>query len=279
MALVVNTNIASLIAQGNVSKANNAFTTSVERLSSGLRINKASDDVAGLSISEKLKAQTRSIYQAVRNGNEAVNMLQVADGAMREIGNVLGRMRELAESAANGTLGATERNALDSEYQQLKSEIDRISIVTEYNGQKLIDGTISTAALNFQIGFQNTSNDRISITVNSAGASALQLSETNAISITAATEAQSALTQIDSAITIVASLRGDIGARQSRLNTAISNLGTTVINYEAAVSSITVADFAVETANFTKNQIIAQAAVSVLAQANVLPQQALALLG
>ncbi|MCK5235991.1 MAG: flagellin FliC, partial [Deltaproteobacteria bacterium] len=167
----------------------------------------------------------------------------------------------------------------DSEYQQLKSEIDRISIVTEYNGQKLIDGTISTAALNFQIGFQNTSNDRISITVNSAGASALQLSETNAISITAATEAQSALTQIDSAITIVASLRGDIGARQSRLNTAISNLGTTVINYEAAVSSITDADFAVETANFTKNQIIAQAAVSVLAQANVLPQQALALLG
>lgn len=279
MALVVNTNISSLIAQNNVTKANNAFSTSVERLSSGLRINKASDDVAGLSISEKLKAQTRSIYQAVRNGNEAINLLQVTDGALREIGNILGRMRELGESASNGTLGATERNALDSEYQELKSEIDRISVVTEYNGQKLIDGTISASSLSFQVGFQNTSNDRISITVNSAGASALQLSETNAISITAATEAQSSLTNIDSAIQIVASLRGDVGAKQSRLNTAISNLGTTAVNYEAAVSSITDADFAVETAAFTKNQIIAQAAISVLAQANVLPQQALSLLG
>ncbi len=278
MALVVNTNISSIIARNNVTKATNAFRQSVERLSSGLRINKASDDAAGLSISEKLKAQTRSIYQAVRNANEGVNLLQVADGALREIGNILQRMRELAEEAANGSLGQSERNSLDTEYQQLKSEIDRIASVTEYNGQKLINGAISTSGLDFQIGFQNTSNDRVTITLNSAGASALQLNESGAISITAASEAQSALTMIDSAISIVASQRGTVGAKQSRLSSAISNLDTTAENYESAVSNITDADFAYETSVFTKNQIIAQAAVSVLAQANVLPQQALTLL-
>ncbi len=278
MALIVNSNISSLIAQKNVTKASNAFRRSVERLSSGLRINRASDDAAGLAISEKLKAQTRSIYQAVRNANEGVNMLQVADGALSEIGNILQRMRELAEEAANGALGSAERTSIDSEYQQLKSEVDRISNVTEYNGQKLINGAISSSGLSFQIGFQNTSNDRISVTINKADASTLALNTANAGAVSTAALAQSALQVVDSAISLLTTQRGNIGAKQSRLDSAISNLSTTAVNYESAVSNITDADFAIETATFTKNQIIAQAAVSVLAQANMLPQQALTLL-
>ncbi len=277
MPLVVNTNIAALIAQRNVTKANDAFSRSVERLSSGLRINRALDDAAGLAISEKLKAHTRSIYQAVRNAQEGVNLLNVADGALREIGNILQRMRELAEQAANGSLGDTERQALDAEYQQLKSEIDRISSVTEYNGTKLINGNISTG-VSFQIGFQNTSNDRITVSITSITASTLQLNNSGGAAISNVSMAQSALQLVDSAITIIASKRGTIGANQSRLLTAIANLNTTAQNYESAISSITDADFAYETSVFTRNQIIAQAAVAVLAQANVLPQQALTLL-
>lgn len=277
MALVVNTNISSLIAQRNLTKVTDAFRKSVERLSSGLRINRALDDPAGLAISEKLKAHARSIYQAIRNANEGMNMLQVADGALSEIGNILQRMRELAEQAANGSLGDTERQALDAEYQQLKAEIDRISSVTEYNGTKLINGEIS-AGKSFQVGFRNTTNDRITISIASITASTLQLNNAGGEAISNVSMAQSALTLIDSAITIITSKRGTIGANQSRLLTAIGNLNTTATNYESAISSITDADFAKETSIFTRNQIIAQAAAAVLAQANILPQQALTLL-
>ncbi|MBI5682832.1 MAG: flagellin FliC [Deltaproteobacteria bacterium] len=281
MALSVNTNISSLIAQRNVSQANDEYSSSVRRLSSGLRISRASDDAAGLAVSEKLKSHSRSIYQAVRNANEGVNLMQVADGALKETGNVLQRMRELSEQASNGSLGTNERNALNSEFQQLMSEIDRISDVTEYNGQKLIDGSISASAnaLSFQIGFQNvTANDRISLTISNADASALTIHGGTFSAINSVSAAQSMLTQVDSAIALVATWRGDIGAKQSRISIAISNLTSTAENYDAAVGSITDADFASETAKFTRNQIITQAATSVLAQANVLPQQVLTLL-
>ncbi len=281
MGLVVNTNISALIAQRNVNKANNKLSMSVERLSSGLRINRAMDDAAGLAISEKLKAHTRSIYAAIRNGNEGINMLQVADGSLKEIGDILQRMRELAEQAANSTLGTSERNSLDAEYQQLKNEIDRISDATEYNGQKLIDGSISASAnaLSFQIGFQNVAaNDRVSLSIADAASSTLTINTGNVAAISTAALAQSSLTQVDSAISLIATRRGDIGAVQSRMSSAISNLSATAVNYESAISSITDVDFAFETAQFTKNQILSQAAVSVLAQANIFPQQALALL-
>lgn len=278
MALSVNTNISSLIAQRNVTRANEEYTNSVRRLSSGLRINRAMDDAAGLAISEKLKSNSRSVYQAVRNSNEAVNLIQIADGALKEIGNVLQRMRELSEEASNAALGTSERNALDAEFQQLKSEIDRISDVTEYNGQKLVDGTISSSGLSFQIGFQNTANDRISLTISNADSSALTIHTATVAAISTAGFAQSMLTQIDSAISLIATWRGDIGAKQSRVNIAIANLTSTAENYDSAVANIEDADFASETAKFTRNQIVTQAATSVLAQANVLPQQVLTLL-
>ncbi|MBI5327361.1 MAG: flagellin FliC [Deltaproteobacteria bacterium] len=280
MALSVNTNISSLIAQRNVTQANEEYSNSVRRLSSGLRITRASDDSAGLAISEKLKAHSRSVYQAIRNSNEGVNLMQVAEGALKETGNVLQRMRELSEEASNASLGTSERNALNAEFQQLLSEIDRISDVTEYNGQKLIDGTISTsaAAINFQIGFQNTSNDRISLSISNADASALTIHGGTFSAINSVSAAQSMLTQVDSAIALIATWRGDIGAKQSRIQIAIANLTSTAENYDSSVANIVDADFASETAKFTRNQIITQAATSVLAQANVLPQQALTLL-
>jgi len=279
MGMTINTNIVSLNAQRNLSKSTAALAKSVERLSSGLRINHAADDAAGLAISTTLKAQTRSINQAVRNANDAVSMLQTAEGGLAEMSNILLRMRELAEEAANESLGDTERGYLNDEYVALKSEINRISDVTEFAGSKLLDGTLS-AGVDFQIGFKNTANDRLTLTVNDTDAAALGLNTTGADSISTAALAQSALSVLDaSAITIISSRRGSIGALQNRLEYTIANLQTAAENYTAANSRIEDADFAAETAAYVRNQILVQAGTAVLAQANVLPQQALTLLG
>ncbi len=281
MALVVNTNIASLIAQRNLNHTNNTLTKSVERLSTGLRINRAADDAAGLALSTTLKAQIRSINQASRNANDAVSLLQTAESGLGEMSNITLRMRELAEQAANEVLGDTERGYLNDEYLALKSEINRISDVTEFAGKKLLDGTISAGAggVNFQIGFQNTANDRLSVSIADTDAEALGLNTTGADSISTAELAQSALSVIDaSAITELSSRRGDIGAVQNRLEYTISNLASAAENFSAANSRIEDADFAAETAIYTKNQILVQAGTAVLAQANVLPQAALTLL-
>jgi flagellin len=278
MGLVVNTNYASLLAQTNVTKSNAKLTQSIERLSTGLRINRAADDAAGLALSVTMKAQIRSINQAVRNANDAVGLLQTAESGLAEMDNIVMRMRELAEQAANGNLGDTERGYLNNEYLALKSEISRISNVTEFMGKKLLDGTISTG-VSFQIGFQNTTNDRVSVTMNTTDAAALGLNTTGADSISTAALAQSVLSLLDaSAITVLSSRRGDIGALQNRLDYAISNLQAANENYSAANSRIEDADFAYETSVYMKTQIIVQAGVSVLAQANVLPQSVLALL-
>ncbi len=279
MALVINTNVASLIAQRNLAVNSSALSKSVQRLSSGLRINSAADDAAGLSISEKLTAQTRSIAVAIRNSQDGVSLSQVAEGGMTEIGNILTRMRELAEQSSNGTLGDSERTALDNEYSQLKSEIDRISNVTEFNGIKLLDGSKSGTGVTLQVGFQNTTNDRINFFSGIAATDTTQLGITGAFgTISSAGNAQSALTQIDAAITTVAQRRGTLGAIQNRLDSTVSNLRVSSENLTAANSRIKDADFAYETAQFTKNQILVQAATSILAQANVLPQNALKLL-
>jgi flagellin len=278
--MTVNTNLASVTAQRNLAKSTSSLTKSVERLSSGLRINRAADDAAGLALSTTLKAQIRSINQAVRNANDAVSLLQTAEGGMFEMSNILLRMRELAEQAANESLGNTERGYLNDEYLALKSEITRISDVTEFAGKKLLDGTISGAGVKFQVGFKNTANDRLSFSMNDTDAAALGLNTTGADSISTAALAQSALAVIDlSAIGVLSDRRGDIGALQNRLEYTIANLTASAENFTAANSRIEDADFALETAIYVKNQILMQAGTSVLAQANLLPQQALTLLG
>jgi flagellin len=279
MALTVNTNIASLIAQKNLNNTNNLLTKSVERLSTGLRINRAADDAAGLALSTTLKAQIRSINQASRNANDAVSLLQTAESGLGEMSNITLRMRELAEQAANEVLGDTERGYLNDEYLALKSEINRISDVTEFAGKKLLDGTISGTGVNFQVGFQNTANDRMSVTMADTDAEALGLNTAGAADISTADSAQSALSIIDaSAIAVLSDRRGDIGAVQNRLEYTISNLASAAENFSAANSRIEDADFAAETAIYVKNQILVQAGTAVLAQANILPQAALTLL-
>jgi flagellin len=280
MGLIVNTNLFSLNAQRNVDRVQNQLGRSVERLSSGLRVNSAKDDAAGLAISVKLSAHIRSIDQAVRNAQDGVSVVQVAEGAMNEIHNILTRMRELAQQAATGTLSSSDRSALNQEFQDLKSEITRISDTTEFNGLKLLDGTLSVNGISLQVGINNTSNDRITITGSTLAdidASALGLSGTQS-SIETAANAQSMLTLVDSAISVVSTRRGDLGAVQNRLGNTIANLEIAAENFSAANSRIADADFAIETANLTRSQIILQAGVAVLAQANVLPQYALQLL-
>lgn len=281
MGLFVNTNLFSLNAQKNISRTQGKLGTSIERLSSGLRINTAKDDAAGLAISMKMTAHIRSTNQAIRNAQDGISVVQTAEGGMNEIHNILTRMRELAQQSANGTLAASDRTALDNEFQDLKSEITRISDTTEFNGLKLLDGTISSSGVSLQVGIQNTANDRIKIAGSALAnidASSLSLSGTQS-SIETAANAQSMLTLVDSAISTVSTRRGTLGGVQNRLGSTINNLQIAAENLSAANSRIADADFAVETAALTRSQIIVQAGISVLSQANVLPQNALALLG
>ena len=277
MALVINTNIASLSAQRSLATNNGQLATSVQRLSSGLRINSAKDDAAGLAISEKLRSQIRSISVAVRNSQDGISMAQTTEGGLAEIGNILGRMRELSEQAANGTLGTSERQTLDKEYQQLRTEIDRIANATEFNGTKLLDGSLSTTGVTLQVGFQNVAaNDRINFFSGMGAVTVSLMSLVGAISTVG--QAQSNLDMVTSAIGTVAARRGELGAVMSRLDSTIANLRVTSENLTAADSAIRDADFAYEAAQFTRNQILVQAANSMVAQANVLPQAALQLL-
>ena len=275
MALVVNTNIASINAQRNLETNTNSLTGSVARLSSGLRITRAADDAAGLGISETLRAQIRSINQAARNANDGISLLQIADGGAANVGNLLGRLRELAEQSASGILGSTERSFLDQEFVALRSEIDRIASVTEFNNVKLLSGADNNS-LSIQIGFRSSANDTLSIALNDLTTSDLGLSSVN---VSTSSGAVSALANIDNAISAVASARATIGSLQNRIDAAVQNLAVASENITAAESRIRDADIAFETAQFVRNQILVQAGTSILAQANTLPQQALALLG
>jgi len=274
MALVVNNNIASLNAQRNLGVSSAQLEGSVARLSSGLRITRAADDAAGLGISETLRAQIRSINQAVRNANDGISLLAIADGGAEGIGNLLGRLRELAEQSASGILGSNERSFLDQEFVALRSEIDRISTVTEFNGVKLLSGTTNDS-LSIQIGFRSSANDTLAIALNDLNVGALNLTSTN---VSTSGNALDALSNIDSAISAVASARANIGSLQNRIDAAVGNLQVAGENITAAESRIRDADIAFESAKFVRNQILVQAGTSILAQANTLPQQALALL-
>ena len=273
MALVVNTNVSSLAAQRNLSINQAPLGRSVERLSSGLRITRAADDAAGLGVSETLRAQIRSINQANRNAGDGISLTQVADGAAATVGSLLSRMRELATQSASGTLGATERSYLDQEFVALRSEIDRIATTTEYNGQPLLSGSSNTFEV--FIGFKSGSGNSLNVALADLDVAAVGLT---GASVSTAAAAQTMLSNIDSAISAVATARANYGSIQSRFEVAIQNLTVTAENFTAAESRIRDADIAQETSVFTKNQILTQSGIAILAQANSLPQQALALL-
>ncbi|MCP4606268.1 MAG: flagellin FliC [Proteobacteria bacterium] len=280
MALVINTNVASINAQRSMSRTQGTLNTSMARLSSGLRITAAKDDAAGLAISEKLRGQIRGLAQAERNANDGISMVQTAEGALNEVGGALIRMRELAVQASTGTLGTEERKYLEDEFLALVSEIDRIAAVTEFNGQKLLDGAASTG-VDFQVGVDSGANFKITASIGNTSTAKIGSSSANlsAQHISKASLAQSSLAIIDAAISDVSNIRGDLGAIQNRLSITVTNLATQRENLSAANSRIRDVDVASETVNLTRSQILMQAGVAVLAQANQLPAMALSLIG
>ena len=274
MSLVINTNLASLNARGSLDTVSNRLEKNFAHLSTGLRITTAADDAAGLAISERMRAQIRSLSQAQRNANDGISMVQVGEGAMNEMDNILIRMRELAIESNNGTVSASDKDTLNDEFTSLIAEIDRIAQATQFNGVNLLNG--STANVVFQVGANNVTNvDTLSVGLVSVLASDLGIST---LDISSAGSATTAIAGIDAAINVVVASRGDLGALQNRLQSTITNLGVSVENLTAAESRIRDVDVASETAELTRNSILQQASISVLAQANVQPQNALKLL-
>ncbi len=278
MGLRIATNVSSLTAQRHMVNTRRLLDRSLDRLSSGYRINKAGDDAAGLAISEKLRAKTRGLIQAQRNASDGISLIQVAEGGLEEIQNILIRLRELGVQAASDTIGPQERRYLNEEYQALKEEIDRIANVTEFNGTVLLDGT--GGSLDFQVstGGQNLLGvDRISFDAfkSDVNSDKLGLEE---LSIDTKVNAQRSLSILDNAIEDVSSIRGELGAIDNRLSSTIRNLSVSIENLSAANSRIKDVDIAVETSELTRNNIMMQAGTSVLQQANSIPKMALTLL-
>lgn len=277
MGLRIATNVASLNAQKNLVGLSRQLNTSLERLASGYRINKAADDAAGLAISENLRGLIRGYRQAQRNANDGISMVQVAEGALNEVSSMLIRLRELAVQAASDTLGDTERKFLDVEYQQLKAEIERITDSTQFNGIDLLNGT--GGIIDIQVGVHNDPfKDRISFNASAADAS---LEALGIAGETIATKegAQMSLSRLDDALTSVNAIRANFGALQNRLTSTAQNLLVTEENYAAANSRIRDTDIAAESSELVRNSILTQAAVSVLSQTNQVQQLALKLLG
>jgi len=276
MGISVVTNVASLQAQRNLGKTTNNLNKSIERLSSGLRINRAADDAARSAISSQMSMLERGLKQADRNANDNISLIQTAEGALNEVGGIISRMRELAVQASNeGTMDTTERGYLSQEFTLLQSELDRIVNVTEYNGQKLVDGSIS-GGIEFQIGMNNTANDRISMSIVATTTTGLGLNDDT---LASSTGAQAAITALDAALKTVNTERASLGATQNRLEMTISNLGNMYENMAASNSRLKDVDIAEESARLASEQILSQAGTSMLAQANQLPQSALSLIG
>ena len=276
MGLRINTNISSINALRSLSKVTQDQDQAVERLSSGNRINSAADDAAGMAISEKLKAEIRGTLQAKRNAEDGISMIQVAEGGMGEITNILVRLRELSIQSASDTLGMKERNFADLEFQELSKEVDRISQSTSFNGLNLLDGTIE-GSLDFQIGVRNDDfNDRISFNPGAATVTGDKLG-INTLSVAEKADAQANLQVIDDAIETISGNRASFGALQSRLESTINNLEVFRESSEAAKSRIRDADIATESANLARANILSAANTSILAQANSSPATALKL--
>lgn len=277
MAVIVNSNLASLNAQRNLESSQGSLNQSLQRLSSGLRINSAKDDAAGLFIAEQLTRDIRGTNQAVRNASDGISLGQTAEGALGEIGNNLQRIRELAVQSANATTG--NREGIQAEVDQLTQEISRIIQTTEFAGNALLSAANS---LTFQVGASGAASNQLSIsTVSLTGIAgyAASLSATDTINVSDAANASAALSTLSTALDTVNQSRATYGALQNRFEAVISNLQNYAENLTAARSRIQDADFAAETANLTRSQILQQAGVSILAQANTLPQTALSLLG
>ena len=277
MASTINTNIGSLNAQRNTSASQSSLATSMQRLSSGLRVNSAKDDAAGLAIAERMNAQVKGMNVAIRNANDGISLAQTAEGALGKIGENLQRMRELAVQSANDTNGTTDRTALDNEFKQLAAENKRVIDNTKFNSQALLTGT--PASFEFQVGAGTSSDNQITITAtNMVTAMGTNTQGAAATLGATATTARTAMTDIDTALDAVNSARSTFGASQNRFDAVISNLQVAAENQSAAKSRIMDADFAAETANLSRAQILQQAGTSMIAQANQLPQQVLKLL-
>lgn len=276
MGLRINTNVASINAQRNLMGTKLAHDRSLERLSSGYRINRAGDDAAGLAISESLRAQIRGLKQASRNAQDGISLVQVAEGGLNEISSILIRLRELGVQAASDTIGPVERQFLNVEYEQMIQEIQRIADGTEFNSTPLLNGT--GAVFDIQVGIRNNPNiDRIMFDASKADSSTAALG-VNLTSVADKASAQNSLSAIDNAIISVSAMRADFGALQNRLQSTVNNLAVSNENMSAANSRIRDVDVAEETSELTRNNIMLQAGTSVLAQANQSTGVALSLL-
>ncbi len=285
MPITINSNIASLQAQRRLGQATEKLTATYEKLSSGQRINKASDDAAGLAIADSLKADQRIASVAIRNANDGISSVAIADGALAEIGSVLSRLAELSEQSANGTFSTVQRSALQNEFSALGSEIERIAVTTDFNGVTLLSGG---AAITLQVGFNSGSTSQIQITNVTGTLTGLGLAQLNRSSLTYSisgstiVEGQSAsrlaLDGINAAIGSLAQTRGNLGAVESRLRVAINNLQVSRENFAAAESRIRDVDVASEAAELTRLNILQQAGAAVLGQANQQPSLALSLI-
>ena len=283
MPLVVNRNLASLNAQRNLSTSQSSLNTSLQRLSSGLRVNSAKDDAAGLAISESLTSAIRGNTQAVRNANDGISVGQTAEGALGQISNNLQRIREISVQAANGSVSDSNRSQLQLEVDQLTQEISRIVQTTQFNGTSLLSGQTT---ITFQIGYSGTADNQVSVSTTdlaqagSAGLNAYSasLTATGTVNITTSAGASAALSALDQDIARVTNIRSTFGAVQNRFDAVVSNLNNYVENLTASKSRIMDTDYAAETANFSKAQILQQAGTAILKQANQIPQQALTLL-
>lgn len=273
MSMSIRTNVASLEAQRHLGRTQMEQATTFQRLSSGYRINSAADDAAGLGISESMKAQIRSYAVAERNANDGVSMAETADGAAGEIQNIFARLREIAVQSSNGSLQASDRTNLNTEFLSMRAEIDRISNTAKFNGISLLSGVATPVG--FQVGIGTTLNDQVSISFGGVSATALGV---NASAIDTVANSQTAITAIDAAITSLSTIRGEFGAGVNRLGVALSNAQSARTNLSAANSRIRDIDVAEETAQMARTSVLAQAGAAVLAQANQSPQLALSLL-
>ena len=277
MASVINTNIMSLTAQRNASASQGALATSIQRLSSGLRINSAKDDAAGLGIGVRMDAQARGMDMGIRNANDGISLAQTGEGALGKVSDMLQRMRELAVQSANASNTTVDRTSLDNEFQQLTAEITRTLSATKFNGTAILGA--GAGAQTFQVGANNSTTDQLSVTTTDMTASSTMTTVTGAASaITTAALSLTAITNIDNALATVNSERTKYGAMQNRFDNIVANLSIGSENQKAAKSRIMDADFAAETAGLTRAQIMQQASTAMLSQANATPQNVLSLL-
>ncbi|MCT9844221.1 MULTISPECIES: flagellin N-terminal helical domain-containing protein [Leclercia] len=275
---VINTNLLSLTTQNNLNKSQSSLGTAIERLSSGLRINSSKDDAAGQAIANRMTAQVKGMTQAARNANDGISLVQTAEGNLNEINSNLQRIRELAVQAANDTNGTTDYASVSTEITQRLGEIDRIAGAANFNGKKLLDGSL-TASLNIQVGAGTGATDTISITTGALiNAKATSLDTGLTGTITDNSSAKAFITAADNAISKIDTARSNMGAIQNRFESTINNLNNSISNLSAAQSRIQDADYATEVSNMSRAQILQQAGTSVLSQANQVPQAMLSLL-